>query len=207
MFFNSILYILQLKNPTRYHVIQSQKEKVRELLTSSSSFWQSRDQLSPTTTSISSSSKETTTVVSNPDVCHKHLLCPPKPAGGFMPRSAPEEIQTSIEDQEESMSLMQHCSSSAPEPNQVSQPSPRAPPQELLAKKANSTLKKASGHDNGQEVHSRSGNCGDTPKGINFDGSSGRDARVAHGAVGNAGSTKGNASASSALKVSLFHRS
>ena len=56
-----------MKNPTKYHVLQSQKRQVREFLLDDSI----------------SDRGGTTAIVKKP-----HFLCPPKTA--FMPRSAPE---------------------------------------------------------------------------------------------------------------------
>ena len=56
-----------MKNPTKYHVLQSQKRQVREFLLDDSI----------------SDRGGSTTIVKKP-----HFLCPPKTA--FMPRSAPE---------------------------------------------------------------------------------------------------------------------
>lgn len=96
---------MQLKNPTRYHVLQSQKRR----LTSSAdaSFWQQQQK--------DKDCEVLPAAEYNPDVGHKHLLCPPKTV--FMPRSAPEEALPREDDEfyygEEDGCL------SAPESNQV----------------------------------------------------------------------------------------
>lgn len=101
----ALLYIdgfvlqLQLKNPTRYHVLQSQKRR----LTSEQS-WQQQQKDKDCEEAAES----------NPDVGHKHLLCPPKTV--FMPRSAPEEALP--RDEDEFYYGVEGCLS-APESNQV----------------------------------------------------------------------------------------
>lgn len=93
---SSFYYFLQLKNPTRYHVLQSHKRQVRELLTSS---WQKQLQ------------------GDNPDVDHKHLLCPPR-ASAMMPRSAPDELFLPRDGE---TGVYVANASSAPESNQVTE--------------------------------------------------------------------------------------